>query len=261
MSYAAYESMDSMKPQAPATHPSQGYEQGLTYSGLGSQQLPSTFQQQNLQQMPNQLGANKPNSNQQKNVQVPPMPQKAGWKDISDFNESMDWVYIIIAVLLVEVFVMSLTRFAPDIFCKSLNIWYNRFKLSAVASDILIILIGFWISRYIYTEFVWPTYDWNPSYFTGLTVLVQLLHDLLFYFGIIRPIPQGANAMMDVFKDYAESGGVKILAADSGMMIGSSIIAMLLKTAPPYMLVGITLIGAYTVPYLLEARNQFSNIV
>jgi UPF0716 family protein affecting phage T7 exclusion len=67
--------------------------------------------------------------------------------------------------------------------------------------------------------------------------------------------------MMDVFKDYAESGGAKILAADSMMMIGSSIAAMLLKAAPGFVTVFVGLIGAYIVPYILETRNQYSNIV
>ena len=250
MSYATYEPMDSMQPMATGMHPSQMQGQG---QGQGPQQLPST--------MPNQLAASKPNPNQQKHVELPKAAPPTKWQDISDIEAQMDWVYIIVAVLLVEVFVISLTRFFPDFLGKSLNIWYNRFKLSAVFSDILIILIGFWIARYAYSEWIWPNYDWNPLYFTGTTVVVQLVHDILFYFGVIRPIPQGSNAMMDVFKDYAEGGGVKILASDSLMMVGSSVGAMLLKAAPPFVTVAFALVGAYMVPYLLETKNQFSTIV
>ena len=222
--------------------------------GMGPQQLPGT--------MPHQLAAKPPNPSQETNVKVPQQaPAKTKWEDISDYQDHLDWIYIIIGVVLVEVAVIALGRFFPDVFGKNLNIWYNRFKLSAVIADVVIILIGFWIARYVYSEYIWPTHDWNPAYFTGTTVVVQLAHDLLFYLGVIRPIPQGSNAMMDVFKDYAEGGGAKILAADSMMMIGSSIGAMLLKAAPGYITVFAGLIGLYIVPYILETRNQYSNIV
>lgn len=245
-----YEPIQSMGSMETGMHPSMLSQGG----GMGPQQLPGT--------MPHQLAAKPPNPSQETNVKVPQQaPQKTKWQDISDSENHLDWIYIIIAVVLVEVFVITLTRFFPDVFGKNLNIWYNRFKLSAVIADVVIILIGFWIARYVYSEWVWPTHDWNPAYFTGTTVVVQLLHDLLFYFGVIRPIPQGSNAMMDVFKDYAEGGGAKILAADSMMMIGSSVGAMLLKAAPGYITVFAGLIGAYIVPYILETRNQYSNIV
>jgi hypothetical protein len=222
--------------------------------GMGQQQLPST--------MPHQLSAKPPNPNQETKVEVPQQaPTKTEWQDISDSENHLDWIYIIIGVILVEVVVIALCRFFPEVLGKNVNIWYNRFKLSAVLSDIFIILLGFWIARYVYSEFVWPKHDWNPLYFTGTTVVVQLLHDLLFYFGVIRPIPQGSNAMMDVMKDYSESGGAKILAADSMMMIGSSVAAMLLKAAPGYVTVFAGLLGVYIVPYILETRNQYSNIV
>jgi len=241
-----------MQPMAPMNgmHPAM-MSQGI---GQGPQQLPGT--------MPHQLAAKPPNPNQETQVQVPqPQAAQTKWQDISDVDNHLDWIYIIIGVLLIEVTVIALTRFFPDVFGKNLNIWYNRFKLSAVIADVVIILIGFWIARYIYSEWVWPTQDWNPTYFTGTAVVTQLVHDLLFFFGVIRPIPQGHNAMMDVFKDYAEGGGAKILAGDSMMMIGSSIASMLLKAAPGFVTVFAGLIGVYILPYILETRNQYSNIV
>lgn len=215
-------------------------------------------------QMPANVAARPPVAQSQESKAVPLQPVPSGpstWKDISEYEEIQDWFYIIVAVLIVEVFVIFLTRFYPDLLGKTLNIWYNRFKLSAVLADVLIILIGFAIARYVYSEYVYPTKDWNPLYFTGTAVGVQLIHDLLFYFGVIKTIPTGNNAMMDVFKTYAESGGAKILAADSAMMIGSSVLAMLLKAAQPHVVVATALVTAYILPYILETRNEFSSIV
>jgi hypothetical protein len=196
-----------------------------------------------------------------KNVPVPnQQPSSSKWKDISDYYEVSDWVFIGIAVLLVDVIVLFLIRFFPDVFGKAINIWYNRFKLSAVISDVFIILLGFGISRYIYTEYIYPNYDWNPVYFTGLSVVVQVIHDILFYFGVIKPITPGHNAMIDVFKSYSESGGAKVIAADSGMMIASSFFSMALKAAPAHITAFIGLLAVYVVPYILETRNEFSGV-
>jgi hypothetical protein len=196
-----------------------------------------------------------------KNVPVPPPSQEGSkWKDISDYYEVSDWVFLGIAVLLVDVLVLFLIRFFPDVFGKAINIWYNRFKLSAVISDVFIILLGFGIARYIYTEYIYPKYDWNPIYFTGLSVVVQVIHDILFYFGVIKPITPGHNAMMDVFKTYSESGGAKVIAADSAMMIASSFFSMALKAAPAHITAFIGLLTFYVVPYILETRNEFSGV-
>jgi hypothetical protein len=233
--------------------------------------MPGSFAQQQYggqmgqmpQQMPHQAAAGpKEYPKGSTHVPVPPVPEQGSkWKDISDYYEIGDWIYIGLAVLIIDIIVLFLVRFFPDFFGKAINVWYNRFKLSAVIADVFIILIGFALTRYVYTEYIYEKYDWNPAYFTGLSVGIQIIHDVLFYFGVIKPIEPGSNAMMDVFKEYAATGGAKVVAADSGMMIGSSVLSMLLKAAPGHLVAFIGLLSVYTLPYILEKRNQFSSIV
>lgn len=201
-----------------------------------------------------------PEESKQVPVPAPPPSGPSKLPDVSDHFEVKDWIYIGIAVLLVDVIVMFLIRFYPEFFGKTINLWYNRFKLSAVIADVVIIMIGFGIARYIYTEYIYPNYDWNPTYFTGLAVVVQIIHDALFYFGVIKTVPRGHNAMMDVFKDYAEAGGAKVIAADSAMMVGSSFFSMALKALPAPWLPLVGLLVVYTVPFILETRNEFSGM-
>ena len=231
-----------------------GAPSNQVFSG-GGDTLPT--QPANVQAPPKQYPA------ESKNVAVPPPAPTGPSKlpDVSDHYEVNDWVYIGIAVLLVDVIVMFLIRFFPDFFGKTINVWYNRFKLSAVLADVLIIMIGFGIARYIYTEYIYQKYDWNPAYFTGLAVVVQVIHDILFYFGVIKTVPRGQNAMMDVFKDYAEAGGAKVIAADSAMMIGSSFFSMALKAMPMPWIPMVGLLVAYTVPFILETKNEFAGMV
>lgn len=177
--------------------------------------------------------------------------------DISNPAETEDWWYILLAILIIDLVVLFLVRYAPDVFGRPINVWYDRFNLSAVISDVLIIAIGFFIARYVYLYFVPPEVGFNPWYFIGILVGVQILHDILFYLGIILPIPRGHNRMIDVFKDYSK-GGVKVIASDTAMMVGSALLAMLLKEADPEYYAGISLFAIYTLPYILETKNKFS---
>ena len=177
--------------------------------------------------------------------------------DITNPEDAKDWWYILLAILIVDVVVIFLAKYLPDILGESINLWYERFGLNAVISDVLIIAIGFFIARYAYTHFMPASYGFNLWYFLAILVLVQLVHDLFFYVAIIKPIPQGHNRMIDVFKRYS-SGGVKILLSDAAMMIASALIAMYLKEAGPETYAGVSLLTIYTLPYILETKNKFS---
>ena len=178
--------------------------------------------------------------------------------DITDYTEIGDWSYILLAILIIDIIVLFLTRYFPDFLGKNLNIWYDRFGLNAVISDVFIIAIGFALARYAYKYFVpIKTEPFNLPLFLTLLVGIQVLHDIIFYFFVIKPIPKGHNRMMDVFKDYATGGG-KIIAGDAAMMLGSAFIAMLLKEAPPDIVTLIGLFSVYTLPYILETTNKYS---
>ena len=220
-------------------------------------------QVQPMNQIPHQMAA-PPSQKEKGSVQVPqPAPKKTAWdalQDISDFYEVADWYYLFTAAVVVEVFVVAITRFFPSFSGKYLNLWYSRFKWSSVFADVLSVMIGFGIARYAYTEFIYPNKDWNPGYFTGTAVAVQVVHDILFYFGVIKPLPEGKNGMIDVMKSYSEAGGAKLIAGDSVIMIGTSVASMLLKASSPHIVVAVALVSAYALPYFLETKNEFSGM-
>jgi hypothetical protein len=215
---------------------------------------------QPMQQVPHQASAQaNQHPTESKNVPVPAgKAEKTKWADISDYHEISDWVYILVGALVVECLIIGLTRSFPTFFGKYLNLWYSRFKLSAVVADVLIVLIGFGIARYLYTEYIYPNNDWNPAYFTGSAVGVQVIHDFLFYFGIIKPIPQAKNGMMDVMKSYGDEMGAKAIGGDSAIMVLSSVAAMLLKGSSANIVIAVALASAYAIPYFLETKNEYS---
>lgn len=124
----------------------------------------------------------------------------------------------------------------------SLDVWYQQFGIVAVISDCLVIVLGILIA-----QFLSP----NASV-TGLaitSVVVQLIHDVLFYVGIILPLPKGQNKVIDLFKKYSSEGGYGILIADSAMISGTVFLADYLKMFSDKTVTFVGLLGAYALTY------------
>jgi len=176
--------------------------------------------------------------------------------NIGNYQSIGDWSYILLGILITDLIVLFLTRFYPDFFGKALNRWYDEFKLSAVISDVFVIAIGFALARHAYSSITDPRAPFNIPLFIGLLVGIQAIHDILFYIGVILPIPKGHNVMIDVFKEYAQENGSKILFADAAMMVSSAFFAMILKAIPTDQSVFVGLLMMYTLPYILETKNN-----
>jgi hypothetical protein len=91
---------------------------------------------------------------------------------------------------------------------------------------------------------------WSIWYFIGLAVLIQLVHDLAFAFGIVAKIPKGHNSMIDVFKAYVEAGP-KILLVDAGMIASTIGLAAALKNQDFHYTGSLTLVTLYALSYIL----------
>jgi len=166
--------------------------------------------------------------------------------------------HILVATLVIDLVVLFLIRYNSTFFGKPINDWYNQFGLNAVLSDVLVIALGFLMAQYAYQAFLEPRIGWNLPAFLLLLVAIQAVHDMLFYIGIIRPISEGHNGMIDVFKAYAESGKGRIILADAAMMVGAGVLASFLASAPTHVTAFVGILAAYAVPYILTTRNQFS---
>ena len=128
----------------------------------------------------------------------------------------MNWLALFSATAWVDFVVIVLSKFFP--LTKTLGDWYRDFGVVAVASDIFIIVLGIALAQLI----VPGISGWN---LVGLSVLIQVIHDVLFYIGIIRGVPDGQNKIIDLFKRYAAEGSWKIIVADSAM-VASSVLLM-----------------------------------
>ena len=65
--------------------------------------------------------------------------------------ENLKFVHFLTAALCVELFMIFLFRFTKSPFSgHSINNWYTRFGWSAVILDVLSVVIGFYITKYIF---------------------------------------------------------------------------------------------------------------
>jgi hypothetical protein len=128
----------------------------------------------------------------------------------------MNWLALFSATAWVDFAVIVLSKFFP--MTKALEDWYRDFGLVAVGSDILIIVLGIALAQLL----VPGIQGWN---LVGVAVTIQIIHDVLFYVGIIRGVPSGQNKIIDLFKRYAAEGSWKIIVADSAM-VASSVLLM-----------------------------------
>ena len=167
-------------------------------------------------------------------------------KNIANFNNVNDYLPLFNAVLITDLFVILLLN-TRVIKSNVLKKWYSQYNLSAVIADVLIILIGLIITRYIY-YYIFDTF--SILKFIILAVLVQITHDVLFYI-VFKNIPRGVNKMLDTFKDYANEVKYKAIISDSGMMIMSCIIASYLANKNTNTNIIVLISFLYLLPYLL----------
>lgn len=130
---------------------------------------------------------------------------------------------------------------------KSLDKWYAQFGIVAVLSDCLVIILGILIAQVLYVGSC-------PYRLAAVAIGVQIVHDVLFYLFVIKPIPVGHNAMIDLFKEYATENSYKIIIADS-LMIGSAVLlASVIEETKNDTQVFLGLLAVYALTYVIYTR-------
>ena len=173
--------------------------------------------------------------------------------DISNINNNIDLVHILTAVLIVDMVIILIAR-DTTIFGKTINKWYNKFTITAVVLDVLIIMIGFIITRYIFNIF---NITFSPEIFIIILVTVHIVHDIGLYLFVIVPYPEGNNQIIDVYKEYASEHGNRIIAADSITVITSGLLAMYLKDKEFHETTSLLICTLYIIPYFLYQKVKY----
>ena len=143
--------------------------------------------------------------------------------DIRDYTNTNLYLPILAASSIVDTAGLFVWRYTskPD---APINKWYDRFSLSAYTADVLSIALGVVLTQLL-TSYIGGA--WNPWFFCGMAVIVQMAHDLFFGNVVVPMIPKGHNSIMDLMKEYVKiknPGG--ILIVDAIYMILASLLTM-----------------------------------
>jgi len=169
------------------------------------------------------------------------------FKDISNFNNVNDYLPILNGCVNADLIILFLL-FHGGFKSSYLKKWYKKYQLSAVLADVLILVIGIIIARFFY-HFIFNTFSiWK---FTGLAVIIQIIHDFLFYF-LFKSTPLGYNSMLDFFKEYAKEVGAKAILGDSFMMILACLLSSNIALQNININIICLVISLYFFPYMIN---------
>lgn len=169
------------------------------------------------------------------------------FSDISHFERTGDYLSILVAAIFVDLFFIVLT-FHGYIASAKLKKWYTKYQWSAFIADVLIIFLGIVLTRFFYPLVFSSFVLWK---FAGLAVVIQVIHDLLFY-GVFSNVPHGYNAMLDFFKEYAREMGIAAIRGDSIMMVLTAVLSSFLVGQGLNTNIILLVVGLYLTPYLLN---------
>jgi len=154
----------------------------------------------------------------------------------------MNLLDILSAVAVVDFATIVLSKFFN--LGKSLNKWYEKFGMTAVLSDCLIIVLGILLALLIE-----PKSGWFQLMI--MAVAIQIFHDAWFYFAVIVPIPSGHNEMIDLFKEYANENSYGIIIADTAMVVSTVLLAEYLSKFHESVVVFTGLLATYALTYII----------
>lgn len=169
------------------------------------------------------------------------------FKDISHFSNVHDYLPILNGCINADLIIIFLVF--HNVFRSTyLKRWYKKYQLSAVLADVLILMIGIVIARFLYAS-LFPTFVlWK---FTALAVGIQIVHDIAFYH-FFSSVPRGYNEMLDFFKDYAKEAGAGAIVGDSFMMILSCVLSSYFASQSVNLNVVTLIVSLYFVPYMIN---------
>ena len=175
---------------------------------------------------------------------------------LASSNSPTSWLAFATALFVVEACLLTTFRLFPNFWGEMINVWYDTFGLVAIMLDVLIVLIGFWITQKLYNYIYGTTIKVSLWKFLLLFLCIQIIHDFLFYLLVLKPSKAGSNAIFDLIHKYAKKHGSLTIVGDSFMVVLAVCGAWLLLnndvSFSTYMIC--ILLSLYMIGYLLYMR-------
>ncbi|MAD57153.1 MAG: hypothetical protein CMK44_01090 [Porticoccus sp.] len=177
--------------------------------------------------------------------------------------KDLTFLHFLTAAVVIELFMLYLFRFTKSPFTGiSINRWYDNLGWTAVILDVLSVLIGFYIAKFIYEYLVVEKYintDYELYKYLGLVLLVQITHDFSFYLFAIKPYPKNKNLVMDEFKYYAERVKAGAVIGDSFMyLLATPLLYLYIQKNNIHTNTFISIVCFYLIGYLIYQKPKIS---
>jgi len=179
--------------------------------------------------------------------------------NIGNANEVSDLYTISSATIVGINSAIALARFG-NIGGITLNSFFDLFGLEGYLSTMFLVLIFIQITRWFYTKFYTAggLREWSPVVFVCILLATQVVSDLIFYFGLLNQVPYGQNTLLDSIKNYVKEHGAQAMGGHAAFLILISTLAMIFKEVSPAIILFITCLSLYLLPYLLSVVSKYS---
>tara|TARA_B110001469_G_C9453664_1_gene229018 strand:- start:67 stop:603 length:537 start_codon:yes stop_codon:yes gene_type:complete len=169
------------------------------------------------------------------------------------------FLHFFTAACIVELFMVTIFRYSGIRGNKwmAINNWYTNLRWTAVILDIISVLIGFYIAKFIY-EYLVTTKLIDDKHellkFLGIVVCVQIIHDFSFYFLVIKDSKMGSSLVMDEFIRYSKSVGINAVIGDSIMYLLATPLVFYFVNVKSDVNVFSSLVSLYLIGYFIYQK-------
>jgi hypothetical protein len=172
--------------------------------------------------------------------------------DIGDYK-STDDLFVIGNASIFSLFLLTIATRIGGLGGVPLNTYFDMFGLEGVLSNTMLLVILIQAARYLYTT-LYTSYGkaWSPFVFLCFVIIVQVLHDLFIYYGVINVVPAGVNEMVDILRGYAKENGVKALGGHIFLIIATCLSAMFINDLSSIARFVFTAVILYIFPYIIS---------
>ena len=172
--------------------------------------------------------------------------------------KNITFLHFFTSACVVELFILYLFRFTKSpLTGRAINNWYTNLRWTAVILDIISLLIGFYIAKFIY-EYLVTTKLIDDKHellkFLGIVLCVQIIHDFSFYFLVIKDSKMGSSLVMDEFIRYSKSVGTGAVIGDSIMYLLATPLVFYLVNVRTDVNVFSSLVSLYLVGYFIYQK-------
>jgi len=171
--------------------------------------------------------------------------------DIGDYTEIADLGTISVAGMFTTLLVLLSTRIG-GFGGLAMNAFFDMFGIEGLVAMVMLVVVLFQITRYLYTVLYEKSgKTWSPFVFICFLLGVHLVHDLVFFYGVISQLPKGKNDMIDILRAVAADNKLYTIAAHSVLLILTAFVAMIIQDVSDLSKLALFGVILYLFPYAL----------